>query len=68
MPTAAETSPDFIQYDNKLYRKQVTTSVQITDLTGTTWEFDNYIDVDGLIDLSTISLNFSSNSGSFNIL
>ncbi len=60
MPTATATSSDFIQYDNKLYKKVVSSVVPstITDLTDTTWRF-GYILNQGNIKNSLCSYNLT---------
>lgn len=63
MPAATKTSPDLVQYDNELYRK----NASITTLAGTTWLIDNSPSVYGHYD-ENYSINFTSNNSSYSSL
>jgi len=63
MPAATKTSPDLVQYDNELYRK----NASITTLAGTTWLIGNYPQLYGHYD-ENYSINFTSNNSSYSSL
>jgi len=68
LPTASASSPDFVQVSGVLYQKKVTQEVPstVTDLTGTTWVFDDNISTSNFTDMSK-SINFTSNSNNYTL-
>lgn len=69
LPTATITSPDFVQYNGKLYRKNISgVPSTITDLTGTEWELNNSLDFTNFPSNPNLTnINFTSNNENFTL-
>lgn len=70
LPTATATSPDFVQINGKLYQKKITqvSPSTITDLSGTTWVFNNILDFSDFDSSQApyyFYINFESNETNF---